>query len=181
MSGRNKLFAAGDKLRDLIVPDVLASAVSVVGAGMGAGLGISGNGSRRKSKEATIDEAKMDALRKELDGLVAASCAICEVRISPCRLHCRLIVFWLNAMYISTGIGRHDRQALHNAQRARRLLGYLRPREGDEFSLAVTAMAIVARSQSLAECAIGAILCRGRCMNFRQAFRHRNASWCMFL
>lgn len=37
ITGRTKLKEAGDRLRELIVPDVLASAVSVVGAGVGMG------------------------------------------------------------------------------------------------------------------------------------------------
>jgi hypothetical protein len=78
VTGRNKLFAAGDKLRELIVPDVLASAVSVVGAGMGAGIGIGGRDKKGK-KDGVRDEAKMETLRMELDALMASSCVICEV------------------------------------------------------------------------------------------------------
>ncbi len=68
-------LAAGDKLRDLIVPDVLANAVSVIGMSggkkgksvqLGAGLG---------EKE----RKRVDRLRQELDALLAGSCVLCEV------------------------------------------------------------------------------------------------------
>jgi hypothetical protein len=81
VTGRNKLFAAGDKLRELIVPDVLASAVSVVGAGVGAGIGMGGRGDKKSKRDGVRDEVKMEALRKELDALMASSCVICEVGV----------------------------------------------------------------------------------------------------
>ena len=80
VTGRNKLLAAGDKLRELIIPDALAQAISVVGAGVGVGSGgISGsasNGSRRK--DGGLEGARAEELRKELDTIVAAVCPLCE-------------------------------------------------------------------------------------------------------
>jgi hypothetical protein len=76
VTGRNKLLAAGDRLRDLIVPDVLAQAVSVVGAGVGVG-----SGDRRaklSKKEKDRGESRGEAARKELDELVASTCPLCE-------------------------------------------------------------------------------------------------------
>lgn len=83
MTGRNKLLAAGDKLRELIIPDVLAQAISVVGAGVGVGSGGpvngagAGKGSRRKDGNGP-EGVRAEELRKELDGIVAAVCPLCE-------------------------------------------------------------------------------------------------------
>ncbi|WWC97049.1 hypothetical protein V866_003926 [Kwoniella sp. B9012] len=76
LGGRNKLIAAGDRLREMIIPDALAQAVSVVGAGVGVGSG-SGGLSKKKKLE-RIDEGRAEELRKELDDLVASVCPLCE-------------------------------------------------------------------------------------------------------
>jgi hypothetical protein len=69
VSGRNKLLAAGDRLRDLIIPGALAQAVSVsVGGGKKA----------RSKKEKDKDDTRAEAARAELDELVAGSCPLCE-------------------------------------------------------------------------------------------------------
>ncbi|ODN76696.1 hypothetical protein L202_05330 [Cryptococcus amylolentus CBS 6039] len=79
LAGRNKLMAAGDKLRELIIPDALASAVSAVGAGVGVGGGGEKGGAGKKVKKRdAIDEVRVEELRKELDDLVAGSCPLCE-------------------------------------------------------------------------------------------------------
>ncbi|WVN85777.1 uncharacterized protein L203_100928 [Cryptococcus depauperatus CBS 7841] len=75
VTGRNKLMAAGDKLRDLIVPDALAQAVSIVSAGVGVGNNARTKGGKKKDK---LNEAKVEELKGELDELVASSCPLCE-------------------------------------------------------------------------------------------------------
>jgi hypothetical protein len=78
VTGRNKLLAAGDKLRDLIIPDVLAQAVSVVGQGVGVG-GSSVSTSQKKSKRDNNGSDEKTARSKaELDKIVAAVCPLCE-------------------------------------------------------------------------------------------------------
>lgn len=61
--GRRTLVAAGDKLRELIVPDALAQAVT--------------GGSKKKRRDPN-EEARMQQARAELDALVAAVCPLCE-------------------------------------------------------------------------------------------------------
>lgn len=95
MTGRNKLLAAGDKLREMIVPDVLAQAVTAVGSvplpgipgipGISGISGIPGMGGGGGSRKATArrerdrtEEARMETARNELDELVAAVCPLCE-------------------------------------------------------------------------------------------------------
>lgn len=85
VTGRNKLLAAGDKLRDLIIPDALAQAVTAVGttvvSGVNAvgGIGAGGGGNQKKSKkERDRDDSRIAAARKELDDLVAGVCPLCE-------------------------------------------------------------------------------------------------------
>jgi hypothetical protein len=75
LGGPKRLLAAGDKLREMIVPDVLASAVSVIG------LGGSAAGGKKKGLTAADprDQNKVEKLRGELDALVAAGCPLCEV------------------------------------------------------------------------------------------------------
>jgi len=68
VTGRNKLMAAGDKLRELIIPDALAQAVSV---------GVGGKKTKSK-KEKDKDDVRAEAARAELDELVAGSCPLCE-------------------------------------------------------------------------------------------------------
>jgi vacuolar protein sorting-associated protein 18 len=67
------LLSAGDKLRDLIVPDALATLVStpawipgVGGIGKKGGLGDKASGERAEK------------VRKELDEMLASACPLCE-------------------------------------------------------------------------------------------------------
>ncbi|KAJ7596930.1 Pep3/Vps18/deep orange family-domain-containing protein [Mycena floridula] len=70
MLGRN-LLSAGDRLRDLIVPDALAAVVSAPAWIPGIG------GGRRNGNE--IDGGKRtERLRAELEDLLASSCPLCE-------------------------------------------------------------------------------------------------------
>ncbi|OJA16138.1 hypothetical protein AZE42_00083 [Rhizopogon vesiculosus] len=68
--GRN-LLSAGDRLRDLIVPDALASVVSAPGW-------IPGISSGRKAGMDKDIEKKTEKLRAELDDVLASSCPLCE-------------------------------------------------------------------------------------------------------
>ena len=75
VTGRNKLIAAGDRLRELIIPDALAQAVTAVGVGVVGG----GNPKKTKStKERDRDDGRVGAAKKELDELVASVCPLCE-------------------------------------------------------------------------------------------------------
>jgi vacuolar protein sorting-associated protein 18 len=67
--GRN-ILSAGDRLRDLIVPDALVSVVS------NPWIGITGGG-RRAGKD-TGKEEKAGKLRAELDDVLASACPLCE-------------------------------------------------------------------------------------------------------
>lgn len=69
--GRNILFA-GDRLRDLILPDALASVVSAPGWIPGIG---TGGGQKGLNKDA---EKQAEKLRAELDDVLASSCPLCE-------------------------------------------------------------------------------------------------------
>nr|XP_018264614.1 uncharacterized protein I303_02787 [Kwoniella dejecticola CBS 10117]OBR86772.1 hypothetical protein I303_02787 [Kwoniella dejecticola CBS 10117] len=77
LGGRNKILAAGDRLREMIIPDALAQAVSVVGAGVGVGSG-GGSGKNRRKLDKRLDEGRAEEIRKELDELVASVCPLCE-------------------------------------------------------------------------------------------------------
>lgn len=69
--GRN-ILSAGDRLRDLIVPDALASVVSApVGWIPGMGMG-------RKSETDKNGGKKVEKLRAELEEVLASSCPLCE-------------------------------------------------------------------------------------------------------
>ena len=68
--GRN-ILSAGDRLRDLIVPDALAS---VVTAPVGW---IPGIGSAGKRSAENVTE-RLEKLRKELEDVLAGSCPLCE-------------------------------------------------------------------------------------------------------
>ena len=70
--GRN-LLSAGDRLRDLIIPDALAS---VVTAPAGWIPGIGAGATKRVGGEK--DAAKIERMRKELEDVLAASCPLCE-------------------------------------------------------------------------------------------------------
>ena len=79
VTGRNKLLAAGDRLRELIIPDVLAQAVTVVGQGVGVGTGSSTAASKKKTgKRDGASEEKALKAKAELDKIVAAVCPLCE-------------------------------------------------------------------------------------------------------
>lgn len=69
--GRN-IRTAGDRLRDLILPDALASVVSA--PGWIPGIGTSG-GQKGPNKDA---EKQAEKLRTELDDVLASSCPLCE-------------------------------------------------------------------------------------------------------
>ncbi|KAJ9093867.1 hypothetical protein QFC21_006240 [Naganishia friedmannii] len=77
LGGPKRLLAAGDRLRELIVPDVLASAISVIGSG---GAPSDSTSSKKKGLAAADprDQNKVEKLRGELDDLVAAGCPLCE-------------------------------------------------------------------------------------------------------
>ncbi|KAE9408232.1 hypothetical protein BT96DRAFT_1013688 [Gymnopus androsaceus JB14] len=68
--GRN-LLSAGDKIRDLIVPDALAALVS-------APTWIPGIGGGRRIGNDTDVGKKVEKLRAELDDVLASSCPLCE-------------------------------------------------------------------------------------------------------
>ncbi|KAF8213189.1 Pep3/Vps18/deep orange family-domain-containing protein [Mycena galopus ATCC 62051] len=74
--GRN-LLSAGDKLRDLIVPDALAAVVSAPGW-------MPGMGGRRNGlvDEGNKKAAKTERLRAELEDVLASSCPLCESVVS---------------------------------------------------------------------------------------------------
>ena len=91
MSGRNKLFAAGDRLREMIIPDALAQAVTTVGSSVVSGVplpslnlgSVTGRGTGKKGgkKDGFKDkneEKRLEGLTRELDELVAAVCPLCE-------------------------------------------------------------------------------------------------------
>jgi hypothetical protein len=68
--GRN-LLSAGDKIRDLIVPDALAALVS-------APTWIPGIGGGRRIGNDTDGGKKVEKLRAELDDVLASSCPLCD-------------------------------------------------------------------------------------------------------
>lgn len=79
VTGRNKLLAAGDKLRDLIIPDALAQAVTAVGTTVVSGVaGVGGSSAKKSKKERDRDDTRAEVARKELDELVAGVCPLCE-------------------------------------------------------------------------------------------------------
>lgn len=67
--GRN-IISAGDRLRDLIVPDALAAAVSPPTWMPGIA------GPRRQ--ETGVDGSQVEKLRAELEDVLASSCPLCE-------------------------------------------------------------------------------------------------------
>ncbi|KAG9024553.1 hypothetical protein FS837_005314 [Tulasnella sp. UAMH 9824] len=77
MNMPRNLGAAGDKLRDLIVPDALANAI---GAGVSniPGMGLIWGAGNDKQAKKTDAEAKAEKIRDELDDLLASSCPLCE-------------------------------------------------------------------------------------------------------
>ena len=79
LGGSRKLMAAGDKLRELIIPDVLASAVSAVGGGIS---GRNGTSSKGMVAQDSRDQMKVEKLKLEIDQFLATTCVLCEV--GPC-------------------------------------------------------------------------------------------------
>lgn len=71
--GRN-ILSAGDRLRDLIIPDALANLVTAP-AGWIPGIG-SGGGPKRDANEK--DAEKVERIRRELEDVLAANCPMCE-------------------------------------------------------------------------------------------------------
>ncbi|KIK30365.1 hypothetical protein PISMIDRAFT_88003 [Pisolithus microcarpus 441] len=71
--GRN-ILSAGDKLRDLIIPDALA-AVATAPVGWIPGIGLTGG---KKSGSDKDGEKRTERLRAELDDILASSCPMCE-------------------------------------------------------------------------------------------------------
>ncbi|KAI6136496.1 Pep3/Vps18/deep orange family-domain-containing protein [Pisolithus sp. B1] len=71
--GRN-ILSAGDKLRDLIIPDALA-AVATAPVGWIPGIGLGGG---KKSGPDKDGEKRTERLRAELDDILASSCPMCE-------------------------------------------------------------------------------------------------------
>lgn len=69
--GRN-LLSAGDRLRDLILPDALASVVSAPGWIPGIGTGGDQKGTNKDA------EKRAEKLRAELEDVLASSCPLCE-------------------------------------------------------------------------------------------------------
>ena len=66
------VMSAGDRVRDLIIPDALAAVVSTPNwlPGMGTG--------KTTGNEKTIGEKKLESLRVELDDLLSSSCPLCD-------------------------------------------------------------------------------------------------------
>lgn len=69
--GRN-ILSAGDRLRDLIIPDALAAVVTAPVAWI-PGIG---GGNEKKSRQ--DGEKKIERMRKELEDVLAGSCPLCE-------------------------------------------------------------------------------------------------------
>ena len=65
------VISAGDKLRDLIIPDALASLVS-------APNWLPGIGGKASGDEKTPGHKKLEAMRAELEDLLSSSCPLCE-------------------------------------------------------------------------------------------------------
>ena len=65
------MFAAADRLRDLIVPESLASAIALPSMPWGAR-------DKKSDQAGRGEENKVEKLREELDDLLASSCPLCE-------------------------------------------------------------------------------------------------------
>jgi vacuolar protein sorting-associated protein 18 len=64
------LLSAGDRLRDMIIPDTLATILSNPLVGI--------TGQMRRGGERPEDKAKVEKLRRELEDILAANCPLCE-------------------------------------------------------------------------------------------------------
>lgn len=71
---RNILGAAGDRLRDMIVPEALASAITVPGF---PSMGLLWGGDN-VPRDMTILERDGEVAEKYIDDLLSASCPLCE-------------------------------------------------------------------------------------------------------
>ena len=74
------VVTASDKLRDLIVPDALATAVGVWGGRSKAIGGIVGLGGERTAEGEIA--SRIEVLRAELDTVLAGSCPLCDSVVS---------------------------------------------------------------------------------------------------
>jgi hypothetical protein len=72
LGSSRKLLAAGDKLRELIVPDVLANAISI--GGRGTEKAVTNVVSQENGRQ-----TKLDDIRAEIDKVLASNCVLCEV------------------------------------------------------------------------------------------------------
>lgn len=70
--GRN-LFSAGDRLRDLIMPDALVTAITAP-AGWIPGIG----GAQRNALVESGTAKRLEKLRSELEDTLASACPLCE-------------------------------------------------------------------------------------------------------
>lgn len=66
------VISAGDRLRDLIIPDALASVVT--GSNWLPGMG----GSRSAGQEKTLGNKKLEAMRAELEDVLSSNCPLCD-------------------------------------------------------------------------------------------------------
>lgn len=65
------VISAGDRLRDLIVPDALAALVT-------APNWLPGMGGNRPTGDEKVGDKKLETLRAELDDVLSGSCPLCE-------------------------------------------------------------------------------------------------------
>lgn len=66
------VVSAGDRLRDLIIPDALAALVSTPNWLPSIG------GTKASGKEKTVSEKKLEMMRIELEELLSSNCPLCE-------------------------------------------------------------------------------------------------------
>jgi len=65
------VISAGDRLRDLIIPDALAALVT-------APNWLPGMGGNRTTGNEQVGDKKLESLRAELDDVLSGSCPLCE-------------------------------------------------------------------------------------------------------
>jgi len=79
VAGRNAFVAAGAGLRDLIIPESLASAIATnINLGIPTVWGGNGGGDVKIDGTTQQVREKATALKEELDELLAAACPLCE-------------------------------------------------------------------------------------------------------
>lgn len=66
------MFAAADRVRDLIVPDALANAIAL------PSLPWTGGAAKKRSNMTDAEEKEGERAREDLDELLASSCPLCE-------------------------------------------------------------------------------------------------------